>query len=106
MGVLRRFSGFAVNFGPPPAGADEQETPVVEKFRGLAFKSMADELENPSGEKKPERVGPQAMEEDAGKKYWEREQDGWNAQGMTGAVYGMLVAAGVLGDPLLTGSIA
>jgi hypothetical protein len=66
---------------------------------------MADELENPSGEKKPERVGPQAMEEDAGKKYWEREEDGRNAQGVADPVHGMLVAGGVLRDPLLVGAV-
>lgn len=77
----------------------------MEKFRRLAFEGMADELENPSGEKKPERVGPQAMEEDAGKKYWEREEDGRNAQGVADPVHGMLVAGGVLRDPLLVGAV-
>jgi hypothetical protein len=44
-------SGFALDFGPPPAGADQQETPVGKEFRGLAFEGMADELENPSEDK-------------------------------------------------------
>ena len=78
----------------------------MEEFRRLAFKSMADELEKPSGEEKAERVGPQAMEENAGKKYWEREQDGRNAQGVAGPVYRILMAGSVLGDPLLTGAVA
>ena len=41
-------SGFAVDFGPPPADADEEEPPIAEEFRRLAFEGVADELENPS----------------------------------------------------------
>lgn len=78
----------------------------MEEFWRLAFEGVADELENPSGEEKTERVGPQAVDEDAGEKKREREQDGRDAQGMAGAVHRMLVAGGVLGDPLLAGSIA
>jgi len=47
-----------VDLGPPPAHADEQETPVGEEFRWLTFESVADELENPSGEKQRERPYP------------------------------------------------
>ena len=78
----------------------------MKKFRRLAFEGVADELEKPSGEEEAERVGPQAMEKDAGKKYWEREQDGRNAQGVADPVHGMLVAGGVLRDPLLVGAVA
>ena len=78
----------------------------MEKFRRLAFKGVADELEKPSGEEKTERVGPQAVEEDTGNKKRQREQDGRDAQGMAGPVHGMLVAARVLRDPLLVGAIA
>ena len=46
-----RASGFAVDLGPPPADAYEQETPVGKKLRRLAFEGMADELENPSQDK-------------------------------------------------------
>jgi hypothetical protein len=41
-------SSSPVNLGPPPADADEQETPVAKEFWRLAFEGMADELENPS----------------------------------------------------------
>jgi hypothetical protein len=58
--------GFALDLGPPPANADEQETPVAEEFRGLAFEGVADELEKPSEEEKTESIRPQAMDEDAG----------------------------------------
>ena len=44
--------GFALDFRPPPADAYEEETPVVEEFRGLAFEGVPDELEKPSEEKK------------------------------------------------------
>ena len=46
------------------------------------------------------------MVEDAGDKKREREQDGRDAQRVTGSVYGMLVAGGVLRDPLLVGAVA
>jgi len=59
-------SGFAVDFGPPPADADEEEAPVAEKFGGLAFEGVADELEDPSDDEEREGVEPEAMEEEAG----------------------------------------
>jgi hypothetical protein len=46
------------------------------------------------------------MEEDAGEKNQDREQDGRDAQGVADAVHGMLVAGGVLRDPLLVGAVA
>ena len=78
----------------------------MEEFRGLAFEGVADELEDPSRDKKTEGVGPQAVEEDAAKKERERQQDGRDAQGVTDPVHGMLVAGGVLRDPLLVGAVA
>jgi len=44
--------------------------------------------------------------ENAADKNWDREQDGRDAQRVTGSVYGMLVAGGVLRDPLLVGAVA
>ena len=46
------------------------------------------------------------MNEDAGEKNRDREQDGRDAQRVAGAVYGMLMAGGVLSDPLLAGAVA
>jgi hypothetical protein len=46
--TLDDVSGFAANFGPPPADTYKQEPPIVEKFRFFAFEGMADELQNPS----------------------------------------------------------
>ena len=99
-------SGFALDLGPPPADANEQETPVAEELRGLAFEGVADELEKPSEEEKTQSVGPQAMDEDAGYKYRDREDDGRDAQGVAEPVHAVLMAGGVLGDPLLVGAIA
>ena len=44
--------GFALDLGPPPADAYEEETPVTEEFWRLAFEGVADELEKPSEEEK------------------------------------------------------
>ena len=101
----RTGSRFAVNLCPPPADADEEEAPVREKFRGLAFEGMADELENPSNDKEGEGIGPQAMNEDAGQKKRDGEQNRRYAQGVAEAVHGVLMAGGVLRDPLLVGAV-
>ena len=95
-----------MNLGPPPANADEQETPVAEKLRGFAFEGVANELEDPSDDKQSESVEPEPMNEDASNEDWEREQDGWDAQRVADAVYGMLMAGGVLGNPLLVSAVA
>ena len=99
-------SGFAVDFSPPPADADEQKTPVMEKFRRLALEGVADELENPSNEEQSERIQPQAVKEDAGDKKRDREQDGRDAQRVTDAVHRMLMTGAVLRDPLLVAASA
>ena len=61
----RKRSSFAIDLRPPPADADEEESPVAKEFRRLAFEGMADELENPSDHEQHQRVGPQAMEEES-----------------------------------------
>jgi len=38
----------SANLGGPPARAHEEEPPVGEKFRWLAFEGMSDELKNPA----------------------------------------------------------
>src|SRR5271169_6957852 len=104
--MVRLRSGFAVDFGPPPADAHEEESPVVEEFRRLAFKGVADELENPSDHEKSEGVDPQMMDEDAGEKNGDRNHNRRNAEGVADAIDGVLVAAGVLRDPLFAGAVA
>jgi len=56
---------FAVDFGPPPADADEEESPVVKKLRRLAFKRVADELKPPSENKQGQRDIPEAVREES-----------------------------------------
>ena len=46
------------------------------------------------------------MHEDADQKNYQREHDRRDAQGVAGAVHGMLMAGGVLGDPLFRGAVA
>ena len=58
--------GAAADFSPPPADADEEESPVVEELGLFAFEGVADELEDPSDEEKGQGVGPEAMDEEAG----------------------------------------
>ena len=78
----------------------------MEEFRWLALKSMADELENPSDKKQSQRIPPQPVEEDAGNKNRDREQDGRDAQRVTHPVHRMLMTGSVLRDPLLVGASA
>jgi hypothetical protein len=73
----------------------------VEKFRRLALEGVADELENPSDDEQSQRVEPKPMQEDAGDKKRNRKQDGRDAQGVTDAVYRMLMTGAVLRNPLL-----
>ena len=95
-----------MDLSPPPADADEQEPPVVEEFRRLALEGVADELENPSDEEQTQRVKPQAVEEDAGCKKRDREQDGRDTQRVTHAVHRVLMTGTVLRNPLLVGASA
>src|SRR5450755_324895 len=89
------------NLGPPPAHAHKQETPVVEKFRRLAFKSVADKLEDPSDQKQAERIDPQAVKEAAQNKQWDGKQDGRDTERVARAVHRMLVTGAVLRDPFM-----
>jgi len=93
---------FAVNLGPPPADADEEESPIVEKFRGLAFKSVAYELQNPSKEEQHESDDPEAMVKEAGKKHGQRNQNRGDAKSMAKTIDRVLMATSVARNPLLT----
>ena len=72
----------------------------MKKFRRLSLEGVADKLEDPSDEKQTQRVPPQPVEEDAGDKNWDREQDGRDAQRVTHPVHRMLMTSPVLRDPL------
>ncbi len=78
----------------------------MEEFWFFAFEGVADELEDPSDEKERESVGPQAMHENAGYEDSDRQENQRDAQGVAGAVHRMLMAGGVLRDPLLAGAVA
>jgi hypothetical protein len=97
--------GPALHLCPPPAHADEQESPVTEKFRRFALEGVADELEDPSDDEKCQSVDPCVMEEDAGDKDGDGEKDQRNAEGVAQPVYGMLVAGRILRDPFLARAV-
>src|SRR3974390_3715607 len=83
--ALRDSLGLAVYWGPPPADADEEEPPVAEELRWLPFKGVANELENPSDDEQGGGVVPEAMDEDAGDRDRQREQNERDAEGMAEA---------------------
>ena len=78
----------------------------MKKFRRLAFKSVADELENPSDQKQAERIDPEAMNKHAQDEERNRQQDGRDAQRVAHAVHRMLVTRAVLRDPFLAAASA
>jgi hypothetical protein len=98
--------GSAANFGPPPADADQEESPVVEEFGRLAFKGVADELEDPSDDEERQGDEPEAMKEEAGDEDGYGDDDEGDAERVAEPIDGMLVAARVLRDPLLAGASA
>jgi hypothetical protein len=78
----------------------------MEELRLLAFKSMTDELENPSHNEEAGRVHPERMNEDGGGKEGEREHDQRDAPAMAKPVDRMSMAARVLRDPLFLSASA
>ena len=78
----------------------------MEEFGRFVLEGMADELENPSCEKESDGVGPEAVDEDAGGEQSEGKKNGGDAERVAGTVYGVLMAGGVLRDPLVAGASA
>ena len=106
-GKSRTISCFAADFGDPPADADEQKSPVVEKLGRLAFEGVAYELEDPSQEEECKRCHPQmVVEKNSGCKNGQRYEDQRNAEGVADAIDRVLVTGRVLRDPLLGGAVA
>jgi hypothetical protein len=91
----------ALNLGPPPANADEEESPIFEELRGFALEGVADELKNPSQDEQQQCENPQTVEEDAGEEDYERRKNQGDAERVTGAVYRVLMTGGVPCNPLL-----
>jgi hypothetical protein len=95
-----------MNLRPPPAHTHKQKSPVVEELRRLALKGVADELENPSNNKQAKPINPQFMNEYAGDKYSNPQQDGRYPQRMARPIHRMLMARRVLRNPLFVAAIA
>jgi hypothetical protein len=68
-------SGFAVYLGPPPADTHEEESPIVEEFRRLAFEGVPDELEDPPQNEESKSIEPQMVNEEGGHEDRDRDQD-------------------------------
>ena len=96
----------ASHFGEPPAKADEEKTPVLKELGRLAFKGVADELEDPADHEEADSEHPEAgMPEDE----WDHEdaeRDHGDADGVAGAIDRVLVAARVLADPTIPASVS
>src|SRR5215467_9065249 len=93
-------SGFSSHLGPPPAGPHQQKAPIVKKFRLFTLEGVTDELQNPADHEQGQGIGPEKMKEDARDEYCQRNNDQRNAKCMTNPVHRMLMAAGILRDPL------
>ena len=78
----------------------------MEEFRRLAFKSVTDELKDPSEDEQRQRELPEAVEEKSAGKDGSREQNRGNAESVAQPVDRVLVAGRVLGDPLLAAASA
>jgi len=94
------------NFRGPPAGAYQQKPPVREEFRRLAFEGVTYKLENPPNNKKSESQGPETVQKRSSEKQDQRQNDQRNADGVAEAIDRMLMAGGVLRDPVIPGAIA
>jgi hypothetical protein len=78
----------------------------VKELRRFAFKCVPDELEDPSDQKERESINPHTVNEDACDKKRNRDKDSGDAKGVACLVHRMLMAAGVLCDPLLASAVA
>ena len=101
-----RLSCLALDLSPPPAHADKQKTPIVKEFRRFALEPVADELQRPSHQEQRKPINPQPVNKEASEEQGERNQDGWYPQGMADPVDRVLMAAGILRDPLLVRTAA
>jgi len=78
----------------------------VKELRLFALERVADELERPSHNEKHKSIPPQPVNQDAPDEQGERNENCRYPQGMAYPVYGVLMAAGILRDPLLIGAAA
>jgi hypothetical protein len=78
----------------------------VKELGLFALERVAYELERPSHKEKQKRIKPQPANEDASEEQGERKENCRYPQGMAYAVYRVLMAAGILRDPLFVGAAA
>src|SRR5215203_4882880 len=99
-GVLRNP---AANLGDPPPQADEQESPVVEELRRLAFECVPDELEDPTHHEQCERYGPEAGREHGNEEQRQRDDDQRDPERVTQAIDRMPMTLRVACNPIVPG---
>src|SRR5205814_1813685 len=90
----------AADLGKPPSQADEEEAPVVEELRRLAFEGVTDELENPAGYKHQRRDHSENRKQQANHKQHNGGRNQRNTDRMADTIHAMLVAPAVLADPI------
>ncbi len=73
----------------------------MEEFRRLAFKGVSDELEDPADNKECRRNFPEAAHKDRYRREQERKDDQGNADSVAEAIHRILMAGGVLRDPVI-----
>ena len=78
----------------------------MEELGALAFEDVSDEPECPSEDEKSNGVEQDFSDEDARDEEKERDDDEGDSEGVTEAVYRMLMARCILRDPLFTGASA
>jgi len=72
----------------------------MKELRLLALERMADELEHPPHNEKPQPIKPQPMNEDTPEEQRQRNQNYRYPQRMAHSVHRMPMATGILRDPL------
>ena len=96
----------ARHFGKPPAETDEEKTPVLKKLGRLALEGVANELKDPADDEEADGEHPEAgMPEDEWG-YEDTKRDHGDADGVADAIDRVLVAVGVLADPMIPASVS
>ncbi len=78
----------------------------MKKLGLFVFERVTDELERPSRQEKHKRIKPQPVNENAEKEQAERNQNGRYPPGMAYPVHRVLMAAGILRNPLFVSAVA
>lgn len=78
----------------------------MKKFRRLSFKGVPNELKDPAQQEQGSRHNPEEVIKKSGDSHCERDKDRRNAVSVAKAVHRMLMATGVLRDPLFAAASA